>query len=104
MKPYTYQKWADADSNTAVIMWWHGARTQEIAAALDRTHGSVRRHLNAIRYGRGSVTSEVKIVPLEIPPEVDVDRDRSARLWHHDLTSALCGDPLPGYSALERRA
>jgi hypothetical protein len=32
------------------------------------------------------------------------ERARRAALKPRDLTAALCGDPLPGYSALERRS
>lgn len=31
------------------------------------------------------------------------DRDELARLRHHSITAALCGDPLPGRSALDQR-
>lgn len=31
------------------------------------------------------------------------DRDRRQTLGPRDLTAAFCGDPLPGYSALDRR-
>lgn len=35
-------------------------------------------------------------------PKLLAERDRRAELLPRDLTSALMGDPLPGYSALER--
>ena len=31
------------------------------------------------------------------------ERDRRALLRPRSLTAAICGDPLPGYSALDRR-
>lgn len=36
--------------------------------------------------------------------ELIAERDRRLSQMPRDLTAALCGDPLPGYSALERRA
>jgi hypothetical protein len=42
-------------------------------------------------------------VDVEPPPEVLADRDARASLLPASPTQALCGDPLPGYSALDRR-
>lgn len=38
------------------------------------------------------------------PPEIFEDRAYRVGLSPRDLTAELCGDPKPGYSALERRA
>ena len=38
-----------------------------------------------------------------IPDEVEADRDARKELRPRDLTAQLLGDPLPGYSALDRR-
>lgn len=43
------------------------------------------------------------VPPIIIPPEVLEDRDHRSDLAPRNLTAAFCGDPLPGYSALERR-
>jgi hypothetical protein len=38
------------------------------------------------------------------PPEAALrDRDRRANLDHDSITAYLCGDPKPGYSALDRQ-
>jgi len=37
-----------------------------------------------------------------IPEAVLAERDARLALDPRDLTAAFCGDPLPGYSALER--
>ena len=44
-------------------------------------------------------------VPTQ-PPDINTLIERNARLATppRDLTAALCGDPRPGWSALERRA
>lgn len=42
--------------------------------------------------------------PIDIPPEVLADRDRRLSLAPRSLVARVCGDPLPGYSALERRS
>jgi len=49
------------------------------------------------RRGEGRVPPK-----LEIPPSVLADRDRRLHLRPRDVSAALCGDPLPGRSALER--
>ena len=43
-------------------------------------------------------------VDVEPPPEVLAERDQRMCLFHTSPTQALCGDPLPGYSALDRRS
>lgn len=48
-------------------------------------------------YGTDPDTSR----PL-VTPEALADRDYRLSLAPRDLTAAFCGDPLPGYSALER--
>lgn len=40
---------------------------------------------------------------LVVPDRVIAERDRARDLEPRDLTAALCGDPLPGRSALDRR-
>ena len=40
---------------------------------------------------------------VQPPPEVLADREHRARLVHRTTTSAFFNDPLPGYSALDRR-
>jgi hypothetical protein len=51
----------------------------------------------------GDLDVDVELATIEIPPEVIADRDRRAALVHPDIVGRLCGDPLPGCSALERR-
>ena len=51
--------------------------------------------------GRGSVMKDEGKVEIPIP--VQEDRDYRARLQPRDLTAFICHDPLPGYSALERK-
>lgn len=38
------------------------------------------------------------------PADLIAERDRRSAMAPRDLTAAMFGDPLPGYSALERRA
>jgi len=47
---------------------------------------------------------DVVVAPPPVPQQVIADRDRRAALAPRSLIAALAGDPLPGYSALERRS
>lgn len=42
-------------------------------------------------------------VHVAVPTQTLADRDRRMSLEHASLTAALCGDPLPGRSALDKR-
>ena len=39
-----------------------------------------------------------------VPAEVQFECDRRRRLQHHSITAEFFGDPLPGYSALDRKS
>ena len=41
--------------------------------------------------------------PIEIPASVIEDREHRFQLKPRDLTAFRCGDPLPGYSALDMK-
>lgn len=45
---------------------------------------------------------ENKARTIYVPPQVLADRDRRLEL-EQSTTAALCGDPLPGYSMLDRQ-
>lgn len=40
---------------------------------------------------------------IKVPEDVHSDWRRRGELSHETITALLCGDPLPGYSALDRR-
>ena len=43
------------------------------------------------------------VIDRYVPPDVLADRDRSMMDMRRDTTAMLCGDPLPGRSALDKR-
>jgi transposase-like protein len=53
-------------------------------------------------YGAARYQPEL-ITPIHIPLDVMAERDERLAKQPRDLTAAFFGDPLPGYSALERR-
>jgi hypothetical protein len=57
---------------------------------------------------RQAMTSDRRIVPealytLPIPRDVLAERDYRQSLKPRSLTAAMFGDPLPGFSALDKR-
>lgn len=49
------------------------------------------------------LSQELRVRTVEAPPEV-IQRQQDRHLLRHtDITALICGDPLPGESALDRR-
>jgi hypothetical protein len=42
-------------------------------------------------------------IPIDIPEHVLAERAAREKMIFRDTTAVLMGDPLPGYSALDRR-
>lgn len=114
--------WTDAELNRLGVMRTSGCGPQEIAETLGRTLKGVKAKINYLnlspemkqkrneaertRLRRGiRVRQPDGTLPrAPICAVVLADRDLRCNARPRDLTAALCGDPLPGYSALERRA
>ena len=104
-------RWTDQESSRAVHLYWKGKTHPEIAADIGRTASSIASHLESIDWGRaprGFIGQErvIKMADTSGPPISEWqqrDRDRRAALSHPTYTAAFFGDPLPGYSALDRR-
>ena len=85
-----------------------------IGLEIGRTYWSVSSRL--IDYGEtfrgprrppsGKTKNKIANIVLDerilIPDEVLAERDRRLALEHTSVGAFLCGDPLPGYSALDR--
>lgn len=87
---------------------------REIAIQLDRSSDAVGHRFKrsgrsfigkyrepARKTPRARIKNQVHHVQ-QIPREVIAERNRAALLGHPSVTSVLCGDPLPGRSALDR--
>ncbi|RJP47919.1 MAG: hypothetical protein C4583_15585 [Anaerolineaceae bacterium] len=76
----------------------------EVAARLGRPISQI--------YSRRDYLKNVKVdmacaagLPVQrtiAPEEVLAERERRRQLAHRDQTASFCGDPLPGYSALDK--
>ena len=81
--------------------------------ARERHRAQVRAYQKRRRLEKGAGNVELQTrapaiqdhrVEIEPPPAVLAERDQRMCLFHSSPTQALCGDPLPGYSALDRRS
>lgn len=115
---------AECDAAAEIFAQYHAGLTKEgacrlIGQRINRTYWGVRsrfidygptfkgkrRGLSAPRVAPRTAGSTFNIVEARIvvPPEVLADRHRRINLEHATIGAFLCGDPLPGYSALDRK-
>lgn len=93
----------------AKVMEMHhgGLSDYKIARILGASRSRIRNILIRDALGhkklkrRDGLNMPVDIRPAITPGEL-ADRDKRMSIAPRDLTALLCGDPLPGYSALER--
>ena len=84
-----------------VEMRANGARLSEIGRAVGFNPSTICNFLNGMGvpdYFRKETVSHVTV-----PQQVLEERERRYQLAPRDLTAAFFGDPLPGFSALDRR-
>jgi hypothetical protein len=74
---------------------------ENIAAAMGKSYSATHAKYNYIMTARARIYVSNGVT---IPDERDLDRRHRQTLEPRDLTAAFMGDPLPGYSALERQA
>lgn len=121
----TVNPWSSEDTVIAQTMNESGAPNEEIARRLGRSRKAVNARLAWLRLpqekkdyraarkrkyekdnyvGRNAKKTGFFTPSARPAEDVIVERDRRLALQPRDLTALLFGDPLPGYSALERRA
>ncbi|HEX4043237.1 MAG TPA: hypothetical protein VHY10_16185 [Xanthobacteraceae bacterium] len=79
------------------------ASTGAIAKALGRSKSSVTNRIERLELRPFYAHIAWSGRTLHADPRALAERDQRLAVAPRDLTAALCGDPLPGYSALERR-
>lgn len=117
------RKWSELETARAIEMKAEGRSYKEIAEYFDRGMWGVRAHLTRLALGederrereranwqRRKIRERFRPLdrPSTAPDQAEIERALDARdlrlmLLPRDLTAAILGDPLPGYSALERR-
>lgn len=126
-KEKTARPWKSDELKRAIDMRESGLLLAEIAVVLGRTEKAVRHKLGYATFSpeqlkqRAAKAKEYRALcglgagarvhsngwdkSMTRPTEDMLqERDRRSAMMPRDITAALFGDPLPGYSALERRA
>jgi predicted transcriptional regulator len=93
--------WTEEDMATARTLYAQHQNYNAVAKIMDRSPSTVGEQLQGLRGARR--LERVNKAETTVPADVLADRERRRNLDHRDYTSAFFGDPLPGYSALERR-
>lgn len=76
-----------------------GLSARRIGAVLGRSKESVQHRIEFV-----PANENLRVDKIVVPDSVQLNREHRLAKSPRDLTSALMGYPLPGYSALERRA
>lgn len=104
--------WTMEDADRAAKLWQqlgaisYSEKFRCIARVMGRTYGSISgRHTQfGERFRRDGDGNLRYREAIDRPsPAMLADRDRRASLQRPTLTAEFFGDPLPGYSALDRR-
>ncbi len=90
--------WTEDQINTARHLLNSGAGDDECMAAVGRNRLACYMKIDRLRYN-STVKCEKRIAA---PTQVFVEADRRTRT-PRTITAWLCGDPAPGYSALDRK-
>lgn len=118
------KRWTEDELVEFREMLANGVSQKDLAERFDRSVDSIKSRIawekitperrlqrnEAIKCRRAKEIKSPRVViervTVETRPAQDVlaERDYRAGLTPRDLSAALMGDPLPGYSALERRA
>lgn len=91
--------WSKEDFELALSLKSKGYTCKQIGRRVGRTACAV--HTKLQRRDYTSVVHEVELV--DIPEFVLAEREHRLSLPYRDLTASLLGDPVKGYSALDRR-
>lgn len=114
--------WTDEDTQTLIAMQAAGRSHAEIGRAVDRTGASCKekwrwirrsaeimdarreRTNGARREKRQSESTNIfrAVVKQTAPDQLFIERERRM-MAPRSLTGFLCGDPAPGFSALDRK-
>lgn len=98
MKPFLPRgQWTDKEEKLCRDLIEAGLPRAYIATFIGRTEKAISMKMNNPKAVKVQSTARVNDDILRA-------RDRRLKIKPRDLTAYICGDPLPGYSALERRA
>lgn len=98
--------WTAQETELAEKLIFDGASDAVCRSLLGKSRQACRDRVIRAQNQREGISNAVNHyvnTRIDIPPEVEADRDRRL-LAQRSLTATLLGDPAPGFSALERRA
>jgi hypothetical protein len=100
------RKWTDEEYERLLVLHEQGLNTTECARALGRPFTSVASKLKYGHTYEGQVPLHqiIEADIVRVPGKVLAERAKRAAIYPRDLTAAIFGDPLPGYSALDKMA
>ncbi len=95
---YPPKRWTDAELEQVRELRSAGMGYADIARKIGRNISSVWVKFE----GRPKEPTDA-VISANVPDAVYAERRRRSMLSRTTLTSHLCGDPLPGYSAADRK-
>lgn len=94
-----FTEWQDA---VIISMKADGASSEMIGRKLKRTRGVIESRVHNLRL-KGKLDPSARVWNSPNPSQEVLDEARRAYSHEQSLSARLCGDPLPGRSALDRR-
>lgn len=102
-KPRPRTEWTEEQWALVLVMRAAGRTMVEMAQVIGLPRSAIQRRI-AREYPNPRKIFRITTYKNKfVPDEVVAERDARKRLQPRDLTAAFFGDPLPGYSALDRR-
>lgn len=98
----SYKMWTEREYRDAKRFLAQGWSYQQIAARFGRSPDAVQKRLRADPTRFRTILHGDVVAPPSVPESVEADRDERAMLEPRSLTALICGDPLPGRSALDK--
>jgi hypothetical protein len=90
----------EADMERARKLYAKLGSFKAVADIMGRSPTTINEQLRGLR---GSREAKVSGRQFQVPAPVLADRERRQEIAPRDITASFFGDPLPGYSALDRR-
>jgi GcrA cell cycle regulator len=94
--------WTEAETELAIKMLDEGAPEYEFIEKLQRTKQSAIAKRERVRFLASTKSYVEQPGNIKVPVEVWLDRARRIGA-QRSITARLCGDPAPGFSALDRK-
>lgn len=98
--------WKSEDDRELMALRRQGKTWAKVGEAMGRSRNSVQARAERLMWGSDEVYTRLRIPASWTEPPSTVLAEREQRVGARErmsLTASLCGDPPPGYSALDQR-